>query len=274
MTKIYKKSISYRTFNILGIKVDFINLPQALSQVEAWIDNNKQYQITTPNPEHIVMSLDDYRFKEILNKSALRICDGVGLSWAAKFLSRKISRISNKADKDSCYIKTEFDNCLSGVDLMQALCAKAAKKKWRVFLLGGKNDVVQKAAFQLKKNSKDLKVEYDSGSLNIENESPKELRKTIEKINKFKPQLLFVAFGAPIQEKWIYNNLKKLKVKVAMGVGGSFDYLAGKVKRAPKVIRNHSLEWLWRLIIEPWRFKRQLRLLKFVYLVIKEGKHS
>jgi len=153
---------------------------------------------------------------------------------------------------------------------MQALCKKAGQKKWRVFLLGGKNEVAKIAAGKIKNGDGEFKVGWFEGSKNIKNEIVNERNEAMKKINDFKPDLLFVAFGAPMQEKWIFNNLDKLNVKVAMGVGGAFDYLAGKVRRAPRLVQKLSLEWLWRLICQPWRIGRQLRLLKFVYLVIRE----
>ena len=133
---------------------------------------------------------------------------------------------------------------LSGADLMMALI----KKGYKTLLCGSKPGVAQKAAKKL-------------GVMGIS-------QPNLSKINKIKPDLLFVALGHGKQEKWIAKNLPKLKVKVAMGVGGSLDYIAKPWLRAPLLIQTLGLEWLWRLILQPWRIKRQLSLLEFVYLVL------
>ena len=150
---------------------------------------------------------------------------------------------------------------------MVNLCQLAAKKGWKVFLLGGMEGAAEKAAEELNSS---LKIETDQGVKDIKNEKKEENERIIRKINQFQPQLLFVAYGAPYQEKWIAKNLPKLKVNIAMGAGGAFDYISGKVGRSPQFVREIGLEWLWRLIREPWRIKRQLALIKFLLLVIKE----
>jgi len=240
---------------ILGVKVDFIKLENALSLIEKWVNSNKKHQITTPNPEQIILAYNDYRFKEILNHSSLAVADGIGLVWAARLLKNQPAR--------------QFPR-LSGVDLMVELCQLAAKKNWSVFLLGGRDQAAEQAAEQLKKSYPQLKVGYDCGSSNVQKETEQEKKAVVAKINNFQPRLLFVAYGAPQQEKWLKQNLPFLKVKVAMGVGGAFDYLGGKVDRAPRSWQKIGLEWLWRLGHQPWRLGRQLRLIKFVLLVIKE----
>ena len=250
----YKTNIN--SVKILKTRVDFISLVDAITLVGDWVKSNKQYQITTPNPEQIVFAYDNYRFNSILNRSHLAIADGIGLILAAKLLSFKKSFQAVKFQR------------LSGIDLMTALCRLAADKGWRVFLLGGKNGVVKKAAEQLVKDNKGFKLDYFSGSQNIAKETEVEKKQAIAKINQFKPDFLFVGFGAPYQEQWIDHNLAELKVKVAMSVGGSFDYLAGKVNRSPVLLRRIGLEWFWRLLNQPWRIQRQLALIRFIFLVL------
>lgn len=261
--------INIFSIKILGVKVDFLNQRDALSLIEQWVNSVKKYQITTPNPEQVILAQNDYRFKKIINQSSLAIPDGTGLVWALKMKKPSLSAIPHFAGQRERKISRVFKR-LSGVDLVISLCKLAAKKNWRVFLLGGKEGVAVQAAEKLTINHPSLTISHYSGSKNIKKETDKERKQTIKRINNFHPDLLFVAYGAPEQEKWIADNLAKLKVKVAMGVGGSFDYLAGKIKRAPLFIRKTGLEWFWRLICQPWRVFRQLRLLKFGYLVIKE----
>ena len=126
--------------------------------------------------------------------------------------------------------------------------------KLRVFYLGGRNGVAESMAGKY-------------GGEFAEGERDEENLEIVKKINVYKPDLLLVAYGAPWQEKWIYRHLGEIKAKVVMGVGGAFDYLTGRVKVPPDWINGIGLEWLWRLAHEPWRWRRQLRLLKFVWLV-------
>lgn len=245
---------------ILGVRVNPISLKEAVSQVEKWLKTSKQYQIVTPNPEQVVLAQKDPSFKKVLNQADLAIADGIGLAWAIKAQNKNLN---TKVER------------VSGVDLMAALCKNAGQKKRRIFLLGGW-DAAEKAAKKLSAirqpaeaiENCQLKIKSHPGAVDINNQSADERRVIIKKINQFKPDLLFVAYGAPHQEFWIAQNLSSLKVKAAMGVGGAFDYISGKVPRAPKLLRNLGLEWFFRLIIEPWRLKRHLSLIKFIWLVM------
>ncbi|MFI5391913.1 MAG: WecB/TagA/CpsF family glycosyltransferase [Bacteriovoracales bacterium] len=144
-----------------------------------------------------------------------------------------------------------------GSDLVDKLSSAIAKKPIRVGFLGGYGNVAQLSAECLVKKYPGLKVAFAS----------EEWDKDVAKKDC---DILFVAFGSPKQEKWIYENLPNINVRVAIGVGGAFDFISGKVRRAPVWIRKIGLEWLFRLIIQPWRIKRQLSLPKFVILVLKE----
>lgn len=229
--------------DIFGVRVDKVTKSQAVELVEKWVEGNSKHYIVTPNPEFIIAAQEDQEFKKVLNNADLSIPDGVGLKLAADLLST-----------------------IPGVDLMEKLCEVSAKKGFTVGFLGGKGKVAKEAAERLSKKYPGLKVLFaeDGGEVNLEGKPLKEL----EFLKELKIDLLFVAFGQVKQEKWIAQNLPQIPVKVAMGVGGSFDYLSGKVKRAPKFIRNLGLEWLFRLITQPWRIKRQLALIKFVGMVI------
>jgi len=285
--------------NILGVRVDFLTMEEALYWVEEQVKYNKVGQITTPNPEQVVLAQEDKEFKEVLNKADLNICDGIGLLWAAKAAQSPKPKTQNQKPKLKDVKTEKAIKRLSGADLMLEMCELAVRKGLRVMLVGGKEGVAKETAKILEKKLCDcedpaqpeikqflnknkkrdcfagacngskhcFKVIGIEGSKNIENETKKEKEEIIKKINKFKPNLLFVAYGAPWQEKWIAENLSKLKVNAAMGIGGAFDYISGKVSRAPRFVRKIGLEWLWRLAREPWRVKRQLNLLKFIWLV-------
>lgn len=226
---------------ILGVKIDDVTLDEAIQKVEGWLSKTGKYYIVTPNPEFLVAAQTDPRFKEILNQADLSIPDGVGL---------KLGGVRNR---------------VTGVDLMERLIEEAGKKKLTVGFIGGKDGIAHKAAQYFREKYESRIVYTDNGGVvNKEGEWVEGNRKAILKMD-----LLFVGFGALKQEKWIKVNLNKIPVKIAIGVGGALDYFAGEIPRAPKVLRDLGLEWLFRLIIQPWRIKRQLALLKFIWLVLK-----
>ena len=212
-----------------------------------------QYHIATPNPEMIVEAQRNMDFKTVLQNTALNLPDGVGLLWAAKKIS-----------------STPLPERITGADTMEYLCSPCPRicPPERIFLLGAAPDIAEKTATILKKHNHLLKeIGAFSGSPKQEDETD-----IIERINSFKPTLLFVAFGAPLQDIWIARNMSKLKtVKVAMGVGGTFDFIVGKQRRAPRWMRKMEVEWLWRLILEPKRIKRIWKaVVVFPYLVLRK----
>ena len=146
---------------------------------------------------------------------------------------------------------------IHGVDLMENLCKEVSKQPITVGFLGAGPNVAVKTAECLREKYSGLRVGLVA-------------KEWSDDLKDAKVDILFVAFGSPKQEIWIAQNLEKLPAKVVIGVGGSFDFISGKVRRAPKFVQNLGLEWLFRLIIQPWRIKRQLRLVKFLYLVLRE----
>ena len=236
----------------LGVKVDEVNKEQALQKVTEFLVSG-QHKIFTPNPEFVVKAQKDEYFKQVLNSGDLNLCDGKGLE-----LFTKIKRIT-------------------GVDFVWEVCRLAAEQNRGVYLLGSGNDeVVKKTVEELQKKFPNLSIAgYDKGPV-INESSQSAIRSsqpnnsTIEQINRSGAEVLFVAFGMGKQEKWIYENLSKMpNVKIAMGVGGSFDFISGKVKRAPLFLRRLGLEWLYRLIRQPSRIGRILNAtIRFTWLVL------
>ena len=226
--------------NILGVQVDNLTRAQALEEVERFLASPSRHYIATPNPEFAVAAQSDEEFKEILNRADLAVPDGAGLFFAAPLFSLK--------------------ERISGVDFMEKICRLAEQSGRRVFLLGGKNGAAETAILNLRKRYPALIAAFHEDHENCG-----------EAILKFKPEVLFVALGAPKQEKWIYRNAGRFpSVKVAMGVGGAFDFLSGKIKRAPRLMRKLGLEWLWRLMMEPKRAKRIFNaVIVFPWLVIQ-----
>lgn len=199
----------------------------------------KKYYIITPNPELLVMAQRDNEYKSILNNAKIALPDGIGVMWGARLMGKPLKQR------------------ISGVDFMESLCKYVSKRPITVSFLGGGPSVADKTVECLQRKYPGLKVSWVS----------QEYRSSL---NNKATDILFVAFGSPKQEIWISKNLQSLNAKIVMGVGGSFDFISGKVTRAPKFLQNLGLEWLFRLIIEPWRIKRQFALIKFVWLVFKE----
>jgi N-acetylglucosaminyldiphosphoundecaprenol N-acetyl-beta-D-mannosaminyltransferase len=232
--------------------------------------------IVTPNPEFVVRAQEDEEFRRILNRADLAVPDGVGLRMAAKVLtlptsSSTIVKIFQLFWRwlltgSAAILRPAFLDVLpetvSGVDLMFDLCQLAAEKGWTVFFLGGRDGVAEGTAQRLQKQFANLKVVgvYEGeAAAEFDQETRRVIRPT---------DILFVAYGAPKQEKWIARNLPHLPVKIAIGVGGAFDFVSGRRKRAPQALRRLGLEWLWRLIQEPPRLPRILNAaIKFPLLV-------
>ena len=232
--------------DVLGILVDNLNYEEALEKVGEFIRDNKKRYIVTPNPEQVMYAQNHPGFKKILNEADLAICDGIGLLWAARFLG------------------TPLKERVSGIDLMEKICARAAKEGWKVGLLGGMGETAREAGEALKSRYRSLRVEF-AGEGNPKPDFDQKLRGKIPNLD-----VLFVAYGVPTQEEWVARNLRGLNVKAAMVCGGAFDFLAGKQKRAPKILRNTCFEWLWRLIFQPWRIKRQMAIPAFMLKVVWE----
>ena len=245
---------------ILGFPLNSSSLDEVLKNLTTRLEAKMKTFVVTPNPEFLVFASDHPWFGKILRESDLAVPDGIGLIWASRFLGKK-PRLNHR---------------VSGTDLMQELCREAAIRGWSVYFLGGLPGVADSAAHKLKELYPRLKFFVDEGSkLNLDQETgrlepEKEMAQMVENINRQAPDLLFVAFGMGKQEKFITDNWRNLNIGLAMGIGGAFDYISGKVPRAPLFIRKIGFEWLFRLLRQPWRLKRQFNLLRFVFLVFKE----
>lgn len=231
---------------ILDIPFDNVTLEEAVQQVEKMMNSEGQFQIATPNPEMVLEAQKNEPFKKLLQKTALNIPDGMGIIFASKWL------------------KTPLKERVTGTDLMKKIIEKSNGKK--IFLLGAAEKTAEKTAeiFQ-NKFSKVQIVATHSGSPKKEDKE-----EIIKKINTSDAEILFVAYGAPAQELWIERNLKKMpKVKIAMGIGGAFDFIAGTRKRATGWMQQIGMEWLYRLIQEPKRIKRMYNaVIKFSFTII------
>lgn len=242
------------------------------------VSGRKRYWIATVNPEFVMEAQKDRSFKELLKKTDLNVVDGIGLVWANQLDLRYKILDASKKNKISKFfvafnvglevLRGKYKNeVASGADLMLELTRMAKEKNKKIFLLGGWENRAEKTAEFLKKKYKlrDNQIGWCQGEPKFGNEE------VIKKINKFKPDVLLVAYGMKRQEFWIRDNLEKMEIGIVMGVGRSFDYYSGELKRAPEGLRKMGMEWLYSLIKEPKRLKRQLVLPKFVWNVLREN---
>ncbi len=202
----------------------------------------KKLFLTTINAEILVASYKNPDYRKVLNSSDLALPDTIGVTLGARILGKPL--------KDR----------IPGTDFVENICREVSKRPITVGLLGGRQNVAEKAAECLKNRYPGLKIAF------AKEDWPQ--NETLSK--SLKCDILFVAYGAPKQEFWIEKNLKNINVSVAMGVGGALDFISGGVPRAPKVVRTLGFEWLFRLIVQPWRIRRQVSLIYFVLLILKE----
>jgi N-acetylglucosaminyldiphosphoundecaprenol N-acetyl-beta-D-mannosaminyltransferase len=258
--------------NVLGIRFDNVNLKETIDFVFDHLDKNKKGYICTPNPEMLLEAKHNNDFKKVLNNSLLNISDGIGILWAATHIVNKSSKFKAITSLPFLAISPKkFKNVLServtGTDLLQEIVKHAANTHTRIFFLGASPGIAEKAAQILEKKYNGVKIVGTySGS-----PDKKHKKDIIETINHSRADIVFVAYGAPKQEMWIEDALKALKtIKLAIGIGGAFDFIVEKRKRAPKWMQKLGLEWLFRLIQEPSRWRRIYNAtIKFPIHVIK-----
>lgn len=260
---------------ILGVAIDPLTKEEAVNRLSNFLLMSKPSIITTPNTEFIIKAQTDSEFRDLLNKSDLNICDSFGLLWAARFQTKRYPK--NFFKYPLCFIywlisivmipifpkyyKQPIPERISGSDFIWDISRFAAENKLRIFLLGGAPTVAERTALKLQTEINDLRVcGVHSGDIS-------ETDQMIEAINKAKADIVLVCFGAPKQEVWLHQNLKKTSAKFGAGLGGSFDFIAGVKKRAPKWMQRSGLEWLYRLILEPKRVIRMLAIPKLMMLM-------
>ena len=263
---------------IFNIGLNSTSITKVLAFVRDSLGRNRKFSLVTPNPEIILAAQRDKNLADAINKASLAIPDGIGLSQAARFLSLPAPRnILFRAPV--CFLQglwvglatflarswvQEALPTIKGRKLFMELIRLANKKGWRVFFLGGEKGEAKGAGEKLRRSFKRVRIAYSQGPmLNADARPKKEEDKDIERnvlreINEFKPDVLFVGFGASKQEKWLMKWLASLDVGGGMVVGGTFRYFSGDAKLPPTWMEEFGLEWAWRLITEPWRVKRVL----------------
>jgi N-acetylglucosaminyldiphosphoundecaprenol N-acetyl-beta-D-mannosaminyltransferase len=252
------------TVRILGTEISTLSRADTVKILESFALSGKPRQVVTVNPEFLLAAQYDDEFKAVLNFADLNTADGIGVLWAGKFLSLSVS--NNQVWRmfqiiwqfkysfwgiifAPRWLRTVIREKNSGTDLIWSIAELAEKNNLSVFLLGGFGDTSVKAGERLRSRYPNLRI---AGTYAGTPDEPG----LVEKIQQAKPDILLVAFGPVRQEKWIAKNLQKLPISLAIGLGGTFDYLAGKRPLAPRFLRYMGLEWAFRLITQPYRIFR------------------
>jgi len=245
--------MSSSRITLLGIPIDAVTRMEAIARIRGFLQEDRQRHIITPNNEMLVEASRNASFRELLNQADLNIPDSTGLIWMARLTGQTLPQR------------------VTGVDTVTALCEELTEET-PVFLLGAKPGIAETAAQKLMDDNPHLRVVGCFAGSPREEDVPT----ILAMIRAAAPHLLLVAFGAPAQDLWIAKHLKELpSVRVAIGIGGTFDFLAGRVRRAPEWMRRSGLEWLWRLLREPKRIGRIWRaVVIFPLLVLRYGKNA
>ena len=248
---------SFKSVYILGVRIDRVEQPEALDAIEQMIARRRAsdnalacQQVVTVNAEFVMAAQRNKDFRVAINAAALVVADGMGVVWATRFL------------------RQAAPERVTGADMLPLLAQRCAIKGYRLYLFGAAPGVAEVAAEQLRQIAPGVIIAgtYAGTPAQAEEEA------IIERVRAAEADILCVAYGAPAQDLWIWRNLARLPVAVAMGVGGAYDFLAGRQQRAPEWMRRMGLEWLYRLYREPWRWRRMLALPKFALLVFMRGR--
>jgi N-acetylglucosaminyldiphosphoundecaprenol N-acetyl-beta-D-mannosaminyltransferase len=234
--------------DVLGVRVDLVSMADVLAFVEESIRERRPARIVTVNAEYVIRARRDGEFAAVLRSADLATADGAGVVWAMRrFGAQQRERVG-------------------GSDLIWLLAEQAARNHHRIFLLGGAPGVADRAADVLRGRYPGLLIAgtYAGSPAEAEEEH------IVDLIRRSQADVLLVAFGAPAQDKWLASHLSETGAHVGMGVGGSFDYVAGVARRAPVWMQRRGLEWLWRLIRQPRRWRRMLALPLFVWWTLRE----
>jgi len=238
------------TTAILGVEVDRLTMDQFLARIEELIQQDGQHMVVTADSSMIYDAQQDAALRDIIARSDLVTPDSSGVTWAGNRIGRP------------------FPEKVSGVELVDRVCALSALKGYRIFFLGSEPGVAETAAEKLRLKHPGCNiVAARHGYFPAESDAI-----VAEEVGQAKPDVLFVAMGIPRQEKFIDQNRSLHQAKVAIGIGGSFDVYAGKAKRAPVIIQKARLEWLWRLMQNPSKYKKTMKLPKFMFAVLRAKK--
>ncbi len=235
--------------DMFGVRLTRIGMEGALARVDEFVAERSPHMVVTSDSPSIVRTRDDPEYQEIVREADMVTADGRGVVWMARVLGLPMTER------------------VSGVDLVERICERAAERKYRVYLLGARPGVAEEVARALESRYAGLQVAGVHHGYFAPDEEPSVVRGIAEA----KPDILFVAFGAPKQEKWIRRHLAELQAPVAIGVGGSFDVIAGRAPRAPQWMQRMGLEWVYRVIREPSRLPRALAVPRLMWITLREA---
>lgn len=230
--------------DVMGVRFDNVTMEEALARAIALLPEKRGAYVVTPNSEIVYEAMADESLRDLLNAADLVLPDGAGVVLGSKIL------------------KTPLKEKVAGVDFADRLLGHLAETGGSVYLLGGKPGIAELAGQKMREKYPDLTI-CGMADGYFRDEGP-----VVEAIQQAAPDVLFVCLGAPKQERFMARHQKELPVGLMAGLGGSLDSFAGTVKRAPKWMIRLNLEWFYRLLKEPWRFKRMLRLPKFLWAVV------
>ena len=237
--------------NILGLTIDPLTQTQVIQTITQYIDSRQPHHIVTANAEIIYQASRDPQMKTLIQTADLITPDGAGVLWAAKYLG------------------TPLPQRVTGIDLIHAICQTAQTTHWRIYLLGAAPGIAQKAAQNLTTLYPGCQIIGAQHGYYTPQQEPQ----ILAQIQQAHPDIILVALGAPRQEQWIHTHQPTLQIPLAIGIGGSLDVISGNLKRAPKWMQKLSLEWLYRILIQPTRLKRATALPKFV-LAVRRQRHQ
>lgn len=242
---------------VLGVRVDRVTQLQVLDIIDQLIALRRAsgntlpcHQIVTVNTEFVMAAQTNIEFRQTINSAALAVADGIGVVWATRFVG------------------FPTPERITGTDILVALAKRCAQKGYRLYLLGAAPGIAEQAGVCLQALAPGLQI----AGTHAGSPAPAEEDAIIERIHAANADILCVAYGAPAQDLWIYRNLSRLPAATAMGVGGAYDFLSGRQRRAPQTMQRIGLEWLYRLYREPWRWKRMLAIPHFLLQVLLRGR--
>lgn len=274
----------------MGLPVDILSREESYSVICEWFKAGirKPKIIVTAYSEFFVNARRDKDFAKIMKKADLVTPDGKSVLAAVKYGERTQKLKNSKTQNSSGFfnifrflgeglkvggeiLSDKVGESVTGVWLFDKITQNATRNNWRIFVLGGWEDVSGEVTRMLLKRFPNMKIAYDAGE-SLVGSDPATDRRVVEKINKFKPDFLFVQYRPVVQEKWIASHIGNLKVGVAMGIGGTLDEYSGKLSPAPSWMERRGLKWLWRLVIQPRRWKRMIdAVIVFPLLVFKQS---
>jgi len=268
---------SPQTVKVLGIGFHNLSRAEAARAIEELARAGVKAYVVKPYSEYMPPAARDANLREVLNRADLCLADGTGILWAAHYLSlsggplRALAQLALSLAAlvlNPKAVRHPLKENMAGVDLTEEMLAHLERARSRIFLLGGSEKEIQGTRRWIEARFPGLNVVgARNGYFDVQGEQNEEVLRTIDEA---RPDVLLVAMGFPRQEKWIVANLPRLRVKVAVAEGGTFSFVSGSVSRAPRWLRRVGLEWLYRLLRQPWRVRRQLAIPQFVCLVVRE----